>query len=125
MSNEILCKEQIGFRKASRTADHIFVLKSIIDFYKKKKQAIYACFIDLRRAFDTVWRVGLYYKMLKYGISSKCVDIVRDLYSTHQGCNLSPTLFNLFLNDLPRFLKRKGCHTTSIRGHEIECASLR
>jgi hypothetical protein len=44
---------QIGFKEKSRTADHIFTLKSIIDNYKTKKNKVFAAFIDLRKAFDS------------------------------------------------------------------------
>ena len=76
----LLCKEQIGFRRAACTSDHIFVLKSIIDLHKHKRQPLYSCFIDLRKAFDSLWRNGLFYKLLKTGISSKLVSVIKDLY---------------------------------------------
>jgi hypothetical protein len=44
----------------NQTADHIFTLKSIINSYKSKKKKVFACFIDLKKAFDTVWRKGLF-----------------------------------------------------------------
>jgi hypothetical protein len=38
----------------------IFVLKSLINKYiHKNKKKIYACFVDLRKAFDSVWRETL------------------------------------------------------------------
>jgi hypothetical protein len=40
----------------NQTADHIFTLKSIINSYKSKKKKVFACFIDLKKAFDTVWK---------------------------------------------------------------------
>ena len=49
--------EQAGFMKNYRTSDHIFVLKTIVDKYvlnAKKDDKLFACFIDLRKAFDTV-----------------------------------------------------------------------
>ena len=55
--HNILNESQIGFRKSYRTPDYIFTLKSIIiDKYLKSKERVYACFVDLRKAFDTVWR---------------------------------------------------------------------
>ena len=56
----IISEKQIGFKRNSRTSDHILTLKSIIDFQKSKKEKVFAAFIDLRNAFDTVWRDGLF-----------------------------------------------------------------
>ena len=136
----VLNKKQIGFKKGSRTADHIFVLKTLIDIYKRKRQPIYSCFLDLRKAFDSVWRSGLFYKMLKYGVSKKFVCIVKDLYNktknrvfvngflsqtfvseigTRQGCILSPTIFTLFMNDLPRILRKGNCQPVELNGTKL------
>ncbi len=121
--NSIMCREQIGFIKKARTSDHLFVLKTIIDKLKKSNKRLYACFVDLKKAFDTIWREALFYKMYKVNISCKFIKLVHGLYTTtqscirhnghytdffapqigtRQGCILSPTLFNLYLNDLPR-----------------------
>jgi hypothetical protein len=77
--------EQIEFKRDSRTADHIFVLKSTIDFYKRKRQPIYGSFTDLRRVFDSVWRAGIFFKLLKSGINSKLAKIIRRLYNRTQN----------------------------------------
>ena len=61
----MLSKNQIGFREGCRTSDHLFTLKSICDKYKKEKKKVFAAFIDLRKAYDTVWRTGLFYLLLK------------------------------------------------------------
>jgi hypothetical protein len=55
-----LSNSLFGFRENYRTADRIFVLKSLINKYiHKNKKKIYACFVDLRKAFDSVWRETL------------------------------------------------------------------
>ena len=129
--NNILSKYQIGFRKNKRTSDHIFVLKCIIEEAKANKQPIYGCFVDFKKAFDTIWIKGLLYKLLcKHSISPKFVRILNNMYSnleaqvnmngmlgpsfnitigTRQGCNLSPSLFNLFIDDLPSILQKGNC----------------
>jgi hypothetical protein len=128
-SQNIFVDEQIGFMKNCRTADHIFVLKTLLDICKTKKDSLFCCFIDFRKAFDTVWRNGLFYKLLADNVSSKFVHVLQSMYSqlqscvrtndgycsnffnsqvgTRQGCNLSPTVFNLYLNDFPKLLM--GC----------------
>ena len=85
-TKNILHPAQIGFMKGKRTSDHIFVLKCIIEEAKSKRKPIYACFVDLKKAFDTVWRDGLYYKyFFDCGMSSKFVNIMRSLYNNVTG----------------------------------------
>ena len=48
--HNIICPEQIGFSKGSRTSDHMFVLKSLIDKYTKQgSKHLYTCFVDFRK----------------------------------------------------------------------------
>jgi hypothetical protein len=50
-------KKQLGFTTDAQTNDHIFTLKTIVDKYtRKNKVRLCACFVDLRKAFDTVCR---------------------------------------------------------------------
>ena len=37
---------QIGFRKGYRTADHVFVLNTIINSYFKRGKKVHACFVE-------------------------------------------------------------------------------
>ena len=55
-AHNIISEKQIGFKKKIRASDHIFTKKSIIKHKKNKKQKVFAAFVDLRKAFDTVWR---------------------------------------------------------------------
>ena len=61
--------EQIGFKKNHRTTDHLFIVKNLMDRYKKNKKALFICFVDFQKAFDTVWHTGLFFKLLKCGIA--------------------------------------------------------
>ena len=132
---------QIGFMKGKRTADHVFVLKCIIEEAKARHETIFSCFVDLKKAFDTVWREGLFYKLLfYYRVSHKYVRIFASMYEQlhgmvkvndnisqtfpiniglRQGCNLSPTLFNLYINDLPNILVKGECYPVSLNSHNI------
>ena len=95
--NDRMCKElegksfinpeQARFRKTHRTSDHIFVLKTIDDKYvlnSKKGSKLFACFIDLKKAFDTVWYAGLFLKLQKAGISEKIYNTVKSMYDGSQ-----------------------------------------
>ena len=58
--NNLLIKEQAGFRKSFRTTDHIFVLKKIIDgTISKRNGRLYGCFVDFNKAFDNIWHEAL------------------------------------------------------------------
>ena len=127
--NKILHPSQIGFLKENRTSDHTFTLRTLIDKYVHKHNSkIYACFVDFRKAFDSVWHEGLFYRLLSYGINGKMFQLIKNLNSkstskvkidnyktsafsylrgVRQGCILSPLLFNLFLNELPRSINYK------------------
>ena len=80
------------------------------------------CFVDLRKAFDSVPRAKLFYKLFKdYSIGGNFLKVLRETYKGNnvfvklsqglcdsfettqgvlQGCVNSPILFNLFINDI-------------------------
>ena len=75
-----LKQEQAGFRKNYRTSDNVFVLKTIIDKYvlnSKNGSRLFGCFIDLKKAFDTVWHEGVFLKLQKAGINGKIYNIIK------------------------------------------------
>ena len=140
--NNILYKGQIGFRKKCRTSDHILTLKTLIDKYFKSSKRLYACFVDLKKAFDTINRCSLIFKLSDLGITADFLDIVRDMYKEvnycikvqegvtenfsssvglKQGCILSPTLFSLYINDLIQALNFDLCMPPSCNDEFIPC----
>ena len=128
-SKNLLHNSQIGFLNGNRTSDHLFTLRTLIEKYvKNNKEKIYACFVDFRKAFDSIWHEGLFYRLLEYGISGKIYKLINSLYmknycavkvnnyksksfryqrGVRQGCILSAILLNLFLNELPLALSTK------------------
>ena len=122
IKNNIIDKCQIGFQKEKRTADHIYTLSTLVQKYTKlHKKKLYACFIDLRKAFDKVWHLGLFYKLKKIGVGTNFYHVIKSMYENNeicvkfedqitdffmpnvgvkQGDNLSSTLFNIYVNNL-------------------------
>lgn len=83
-------KFQIGFKAKHCTTDHILVLKTLIDKYLKQKGKLYTCFVDFAQCFDTVWRDGLFYKLLKYNIGGLFYKVLRNMY-TDSFCSVKVT----------------------------------
>lgn len=139
--NITLEENQAGFRKGYSTTDHIFVLNSLIELLRKQKKKIYCAFIDFSQAFDSVWRIGLWRKLLHSGINGQFFRVIRNMYSNikscvslngdnshffpsycgvRQGDSLSPVLFSLFLNDLEAFLSFRENDGITIQLHSEE-----
>jgi hypothetical protein len=69
---------QMGFRKGRRTTDNIFILRTIVDKYLARKRGkIYWIFVDLQKAFDTVIREALWWKLSKEGISTAFIEGIK------------------------------------------------
>ena len=56
---------QGGFKKQQGCLMTSFLVKEAIQFAKEKGSEVYACFLDVRKAFDQVWHDGLFYKLYK------------------------------------------------------------
>ena len=85
--NKLINKSQIGFTKNARTQDHMFVLKALIDKYTHKSgDKLYACFVDFKKAFDSVIHPGLKLKLKELNISGKFYDVIKNMYSKSKLC---------------------------------------
>ena len=107
---------QAGFRKGRGTRDQIANIRWIIKKAREFQKNIYFCFIDYAKAFDSVDHNKLWKILKEMGISDHLTCLFRNLYvgqeatvrtghgttdwfqigkGVHQGCILSPCLFNL------------------------------
>ena len=109
---------QAGFRAGRSITEQIFNLRILCEKYLQHQQNLYHVFIDFRKAFDRVWHEALRATMRKYNINASIIRAIENLYDkaqsavlfngsirewfrttvgVRQGCLLSPTLFNIFL----------------------------
>ena len=125
-ASKLLNVHQAGFRSGHRTEDQLFTLtQKVIDGFHEKKSTT-AVFVDLKQAYDHVWRKGLLFKMQRMGIHGHLYNWIKNFLSDRtvqtkvsnaysskqtleeglpQGSSLSCTLFLIFINDLPDELK--------------------
>ena len=63
-----------------------------------KKKTLYVCFVDLKKAFDTVSHNIPWSKLINYGIEGKFLNLIKSMYSKVKSCFRSNNgLTNLFL----------------------------
>ena len=67
--NNILEENKAGFRAGYSSTDHIFTLHNLTELLKSKHKKLYCSFIDFSKAFDSVWRFGVWMKLIKNGVN--------------------------------------------------------
>ena len=75
----LLNENQFGFPKSYSTTDSIFSLFSFFEILKTKKKKLFCAFVDFEKAFDTVWREALWYKLLLSKISGKMFNVILNM----------------------------------------------
>ena len=136
-----LSEAQGGFKGERGTEDQCLSFYEILLRRRRLGQPTFLFFVDFRKAFDTVWRSGLWKRLWDSGIQGKAWRVVRALYSNiraavkvgdrtsrfvdvlqgvRQGCPLSPTLFNCFVDELADRLRQAGFHGEDIN-LTVEC----
>ena len=121
--NHELPDVQAGFRKGRGTRDQIANIRWIIEKAREFQKNIYFCFTDYAKAFDYVDHNKLWNILKGTGIPDHLTCLLRNLYAdqeatvrnghgttdwfqigkgVHQGCILSPCLFNLYAEYIMR-----------------------
>ena len=136
--NKIIIPNQSGFRKARQTKDNLLtVIQNAQEGFNLGEKTT-VIFFDIAAAFDKVWHGGLIYKLFKLGLPYYllriCIAFLGErtftvkLDNVHsrvciiecgvpQGGVLSPTLFKVYINDIP--MSNKPGETTILFADDI------
>jgi exonuclease III len=124
---------------ANRTREEaVAQATALYEILMRRKNAgllTYVCFIDFRKAFDTVPHGAMLYKLSKIGVRGRALDFISMLYQSpkivvegpdetftaellrgvRQGCPLSPLLFSVFINDILNGMENLGVQVPGIQ----------
>lgn len=120
--NKVVPQTQTGFRHHRGCAEQVAALTTFIESGFQRNLKTNVIFVDLTAAYDTIWRNGLIFKLCKVVKCSKIVTLINNMLSNRrfqvfmgekssrwrtinegllQSSVLSPTLFNLYMGDVP------------------------
>lgn len=131
--NNLISPHQYGFKDGSSTTLAILEFVSYVLKSFKKKFYCVALFLDLKKAFDTVDKELLLQKLEHHGVRGNFNNLFRSYLSNrrqhvqvddftsdfkpiatglYQGSNISPILFNIFINDIVNMCNIHGLNCT-------------
>ena len=119
---DVIPNVQFGFRRYHSTVHQLMRVSEIIEKGFEDKKYTTAVFLDVARAFDSVWIEGLKYKLHQIGLPSYLKNIIFSFLEDRtfkvringsmsttrsikagvpQGSCISPLLYNIFMHDIP------------------------
>ncbi|KAK9872161.1 hypothetical protein WA026_016215 [Henosepilachna vigintioctopunctata] len=122
---------QFGFKTKTSTIHPLVILTSNIQCNRKMRKKTAALFMDIKKAFDTVWHAGLVYKFFHINVPIYMLKLIDQFLSDRrvqvkvkndiskeftpaqglpQGSPLSPLLYNLFCSDIYSHVYEKHNH---------------
>ena len=129
--NDLLDPDQFGFRPGRSTHHVVNILLNYIQTNRRRKRDVLLISKDVEKAFDTVWREGLIYKvfnstalnippLIAKTIASYLTDRTVKIKYGHnlaspfspqagvpQGSVLAPLLYLIYLNDKPDTIRNR------------------
>ena len=120
--NNFFSHLQFGFQEGAGCIEASFTILETINHYLERGSKIFGCFLDVRKAFDTVWIDGLFCKLFtELGMNGRFWLVLKDLYTdvnakvllsghlsrsfsisqgTGQGRILAPFMNKVYINSL-------------------------
>ena len=71
--------------------DHLFVVQSVIDYYKYIQRDLYIITVDAEKCFDKLWLEDTLNELYKIGVDVPEVDLIKDMNSNIRAIVRTPT----------------------------------
>ena len=84
--NNILIKQQSGFRTHRQTRDNLYFMNQKILEAFGKKQKVCCIFFDIQAAFDKVWHNGLLFKLYKIKVPFYMLEWIKNFMTENIKC---------------------------------------
>ena len=136
---------QFGFQEGVGCTEALFTILETINHMLERGSKVSSRFLDVRKAFDTVWIDGILYKLFsELGIRGRMWKVMKDLYTnvkaqvlyagflsrkinvsqgTEQGRILAPFMYKVYVNGLLCVLTNH-CYAIFINGLRIPSPSF-
>ena len=121
-----LPQSQFGFVPGRSTLQAAFSLRHCVETAKANRHQLFSVFLDFQAAYDIVDRRLLFEHLHGLGMPEQLLALIRHVYQgdvyvlvdgdkqarveskrgVKQGCPMSPTLFALYISDLPQAIRQ-------------------
>ena len=136
-SQQHIAENQVGFQADRSTTDHLYATTETARMRTAHGRPTYACFVDCRKAFPSVFKAGMLVKLHRQGVRGKFWRMLQSMYSkietrvltghesdltpaelegmyyqietgVREGSIMSPLLYVLFIDGLLQELRSQG-----------------
>ena len=84
---------QVGFRTNRSCMDNVYTLNEIVQDRLREDKKTYAFFLDIQKAYDSVWHDGLWYvwhdglwyKLWDMGVKGRMWRVIKKMYESSRG----------------------------------------